>query len=122
MKLNTQKGGEINMDELHENIDGHLVARTCVECGSVLIMSDYGQAVCTRCEEPQYNKTLAVLDKDIKKFSELKNGVKHYETISLDEAIKQYAYYCSELSVAIQRGVGVPFVRTFSEWVENEPF
>lgn len=110
------------MDELHQIIDGNIIARTCVECGSTLIMSDYGQAVCTRCEEPQYNKTLDVLDKKIKKFSENDFGVAKYVTIPLDEAIKEYADYYAELALAMSRGAGVPFIRTFSEWVECEPF
>ena len=134
MKLNTLKGGEMNMkndqeqytpeelDLLHETIDGNFVSRTCVECGSTLVMSDYGSAVCTRCEEPQHNKSLDVLDKKIKKFVETKNGVEKFTMISLEEAIKEYADYYAELALAMSRGAGVPFIRTFSEWVVNEPF
>ncbi len=110
------------IDLLHGIIDDNVVDRICVECGSVLIMSDYGQPVCTRCEESQYNKSIAVLEKKIKKFSEIKNGTKHYVTISLEEAIKEYADYYAEYHLEMARGNGVPFIRTFSEWVEYEPF
>jgi hypothetical protein len=109
------------MDELHEIIDEHIVARTCIECESVLVMSDYGSLVCTRCEEPQYNKSLEVLDKKIKKFQGKKSGMSNYCSIPLDEAIEDYAQYREALALAVQRGAGVPFIRTFSEWVENEP-
>lgn len=54
----------MSVDKLHKIVDGHLVARTCEYfnpetgkfsegCGSTLSLSDYGQVICERCEEPQ---------------------------------------------------------------------
>lgn len=43
-----------DVDELHKVYKGKVIAKTCIHCGSILQMSDYGMVVCTRCEEPQY--------------------------------------------------------------------
>lgn len=48
-------------------------------------------------------------------------GKRLFIDISIEDAAEQYAKYRVTLALAEHDGKGVPFVRTFREWLEKDP-
>lgn len=44
-----------------------------------------------------------------------------YKDMPVAELVELYAEYRVVLALAIQQGSGVPFIRTFKEWLNDEP-